>query len=435
MVIIIGAGPAGLTAAYKLIKAGIPVTVLEQDNSVGGLSKTIDRGSYRFDLGGHRWYSESKEVDKFFKDICGADLLEVPRITRIYFQNHFYTMPIQPLEIMKNIGLLTVVKVLWDYLFKKKIIRDHELNLQEAYQAQFGEALFKLFFEKYNEKLWGRPCSEMSGSWIGIRAKGLSLGAQVKSLFVKDNSNLEAIDSFYYPRLGIGQFSDNLHEEIIKLGGKVLLNTSVTGFKLRNNKITAVTTASGEYEADYVITTQPLPSLSKSLAIYVPKIYFRDLAIVTLFLDRQSVTRDSWVYTQEPGLCFSRFHEPKNWSPNMCPSDKTVLVTEIPCNQGDETWNESDEKLVSRVFNDLVNVMKLANSDDLIEGVVVRTPYAYPVYTPSYRAEVEKALQDLSKIKNLKVIGRQGKFFYGNMDQPILTAFNAAEEIINEDKN
>ena len=428
-VLVLGGGPAGLTAAYILAQRGFLVTVLEKDSDVGGLARTIKKDGFSFDLGGHRWYSESPRSDKFFKSVCGDSLLTVPRTTRIYFKGRFYNMPIKPLEVLRGVGLLPALAVVLDFWFGRNKPIGTNYTLEEAYTKQFGHSLFKLFFDLYNQKVWGLKPSEMSGSWIGLRTKGLTLGSVIKGIFGK-SSDTESIDNFYYPKTGIGEFSQRLAVRVKERGGTVVLNAEITGFNLEGTKVKSVSTSQGVFEADFVISTLPLPFMVEKLSGQKLDLSYRDLVVATLFIKREQVTTDSWVYTQEPALAFSRFHEPKNWSKEMCPSGTTSLVCEFPCFAGDATWNTSDETLIKLAFDDFVNKMKLVNEGELLGGAVARVSRAYPIYKLGYGKEVSKGLAILSEFTNLKQIGRQGMFCYGNMDQPILSAITVAEDLI-----
>lgn len=428
-VLVLGGGPAGLTAAYLLNQRGISVTVLEKDGGVGGLARTIEKDGFRFDLGGHRWYSEAPRADKFFKEICGDSLLTVPRTTRIYFKGQFYSLPIKPLEILRGVGFVPAISVVLDYWFGRGKSVSSDYSLEEAYTKQFGHSLFKLFFDLYNQKVWGLAPSEMSGSWVGLRTKGLTLGSVIKGIFGKSDDT-ESIDNFYYPKSGIGEFSQRLSQKISENGGNVVLNAEVAGFNLAGNRIKSVITNQGVYEADLVISTLPLPLMVEKLSSDKLNLAYRDLVVVTLFVKREQITTDSWVYTQEPNLAFSRFHEPKNWSREMCPLGTTSLVCEFPCTAGDATWNTPDSKLISLAFSEFVNKMKLMQEGELLGGWVERVSRAYPIYKLGYDDEVSRGLSILNRFTNLKQIGRQGMFCYGNMDQPILSAMAAVELII-----
>jgi len=429
---VIGAGPAGLTAAYQLAKNGVGVSVFEKDAVVGGLAKTVIRDGFRFDLGGHRWYTEDERLNDFFKKACGKHLLEVPRTTRIYFKGEFFSLPIRVGEILSKLGPFVAFRALANFASAKlsgSQTSPFSENLRQAYVKQFGRTLFELFFERYNEKLWGMSCDELAGDWISIRAKGLSLATTLKGLVSKDES-IEAIDTFLYPRRGIGQFSQLLAEGVRNHGGEVFLSSGVVGIERNNGGYSIILGGGEECNFDTLVSTVPITDLVKMLGGPVPKLSFRDLVIVTLFFDQSQITPDSWVYTQDPIVGFVRFHEPKNWSSDMCPEGKTSIVLEYPCWEDDGVWSSTDEELIRRGTVEFCDKLGLADKEKVSDGAAVRVKKAYPIYKMGYKQELEDTQDFLNSFESLYYIGRSGAFVYESMAHPVRSGLEVAETIL-----
>lgn len=445
-ILILGGGLTGLSAAYILTNAGLGVKVFEKDSQVGGLSKTIVHGGFRFDLGGHRFFTTKKRIESFLQNLMDGEMMVVPRQSKILLRNKYFDYPLKPLNAIFGLPLPTQLKIISDYAFenvKKRFKAPPIVSLEDWVVCHFGRTMFDIYFREYSEKIWGIECSKISMEWLAQRIKGLSLGIAIRDAFFRFNGNnniATLADKFVYPSKGIGRISERLKEEIEKKN-MVLLNVSVERLCHDDFLIKAATVHNGyhtrAFEGEEIISSIPMTDLLRMLDPKPPddvlraaaKLRYRDMVIVVVMLNRDRVTDQNWIYIPEQKIPFSRIHEPTNWSSKMAPKGKTLLVVEYFCFSGDETWGAGDEALVDRTVRNLEK-LRFIKRQEVIDWVVLRIPKAYPMFEVGYRDPLDKVCGYLSRFKNLHITGRGGTFKYYNMDHAIASGIDAAENII-----
>jgi len=448
-VAVVGAGPAGLSAAFVLSENQKNTVVLEMSNQVGGISRTIERNGFRFDIGGHRFFTKDEEIDQFFKDILGEEAIWVNRSSKIFYLNKYFDYPLKPANALLGMGLVTTAKCLGDYayvkvrnIFKKPRI----VSLQDWVSNEFGDQLFKLFFKNYTEKVWGIDCNRIEAEWAAQRIKGLSLRVAIKdALFPQKNRKVATlIDKFLYPRLGIGRISERLAEDVEKHGNEVRLRSRVAVVNHDGSHITSLDVESedGPYtlEVESLCSSMPLTELVTCMRPEAPpdvieavnRLRYRDLVTVNLMIDKPQVTDQTWIYIHEPTIRLGRIHEPRNWSPAMAPDGKSSIVAEYFCFEGDEIWNMEDQDLIELTVRDLDSRLGFLKKEDLIDAFVVRVPKAYPTYELGYKEPLKKIMDYVAGFDNLEIIGRYGTYKYNNMDHSMKTGILAARNILGE---
>lgn len=449
--IVMGAGPAGLCSAYVLSKAGAPVTVVESAPFVGGLARTIKRetefGEFKFDIGGHRWFTKNDELNALFQEVVAEELLWVNRISRIYFDGKFIDYPLKFKSALTSLNPVTSVRAVVDYgvsMLRRKFSDQELLTMEDRYVDQYGQTLYGLFFKNYSEKLWGRPCDQLSGDWVKQRTKDMSLWTAIKDAIIPSKGAVVSlIDEFMYPRDGFGRFSERMADAVTAAGNEVLLKHPVRKLVLENNRVKGVLvqTENGEQllEADNFISSIPMTVLCKITDPPAPadvleaanSLDFRDIITVNMMFKKKQVTNDTWLYVHDKNILFGRFHEPKNWSPAMVPGDEyTSLVVEYFCTKGDHIWNMTDEQLVNQTVKHLVEDLHFVKPEEVIGGFTLRATKAYPVYGMGYEEPLEKMKAYIRSIENLQYIGRGGSFRYNNTDHSIETGLLAAKNIL-----
>lgn len=444
-ILILGGGLAGLAAGSVLTQAGLGVKVFEKGNTVGGLSRTIVHGGFRFDLGGHRFFTKNKKIEGFLQSLMDGELLKVPRKSKILFRNKYVDYPLKPLNAISGMGVPMTLKAICDYALER-IKRQYKVSnivsLEDWIVSQFGRTMFNVYFKEYSEKVWGIECSKISMEWVAQRIKGLTLGTAVRNAFFGSNGNTIATlaDTFTYPSKGIGRISERLKDEIDKKNS-VLLNVRVKRLCHDNFQIETAKAVNGHhsfsFEGSEVISSIPINDLVQMLDPKPPddilraaaKLKFRDMVILAIMLNRERVTDQNWIYIPEQKIPFGRIHEPTNWSTQMAPEGKTLLVTEHFCFNGDATWCAGDEELADNTIRNLEK-LKFIKREEVIDHVVIRVPKAYPLFEVGYREHYDKIWVYLSKFKNLHITGRGGMFKYHNMDQAMASGIGIAEKII-----
>jgi protoporphyrinogen oxidase len=444
-IIILGSGLAGLSAAYVLTKADRKIVLFERDSTVGGLAKTIVRGEFRFDLGGHRFFTKNKKIENFVKDLLKGELLEVPRKSKIYLRNKYFDYPLKPSNAISGLGIPTTLKIISDYgieRLKKVVKSSNSLSLEDWVVSNFGRTMFEIYFKEYSEKVWGIECSKISAEWVAQRIKGLSLSKAVKNAFFKFNGKdiPTLADRFLYPQFGIGRISDRLKETIDKKN-RVMTDTSIKRLDHIDSRIKSIIVNNCDrtyvVEGSEFISSIPLTTLVQILRPEPPedvllaasRLRYRDLVIVTIAVNRDKITDQTWIYIPEKKIPFSRIHEPKNWSIDMAPEGKTHIVAEYFCFEGDEKWRATDMVLVEDTVKNLEQ-LGFIRRDEVIDSVVVRVPKAYPLFEVGYIKHYDTIIDYLSRFKNLHIAGRGGMFRYHNMDHAIETGIETAEKIL-----
>lgn len=445
-IVILGGGLTGLSAGLAMSRSGRNVLVLERDREVGGLARTIVRRGFRFDLGGHRFFTKDEKVAAFLDDLMGGELVTVPRTSKILLKNRYFDYPLRPLNALFGLGVPTTIRSLLDYA-GRQIARGFEetpiVSLEDWVVDRFGRTLFDIYFKEYSEKVWGIPCDRICMEWIDQRIQGLSLRRAIKEAFLGSGGGGMATlaDRFLYPALGIGRIAENLQEGIGERNGRVLTNARIG--ELRHNGLRlerAVVDGPGsprDFLGEEFVSTLPLTSLVNMLRPSPPEdviraaaqLRYRDLVIVAVMINRPRVTDQTWIYIPERSVPFGRIHEPTNWSGKMAPEGKTLLVTEHFCWRGDNAWRTADEGLVGNTVSHLAR-LGFVKPNEVEDAAVVRVPHAYPVFEVGYEKSYRTILSYLGRFENLHVAGRTGAFKYLNMDHVISAAIDTAQRII-----
>jgi protoporphyrinogen oxidase len=445
-VIIFGAGPAGLTAAYEACKNGLNPAIFEKDKDVGGISKTVNYKNYLFDIGGHRFFTKYDEVKRIWDEILGDDFITRPRLSRIYYNNKFFYYPLRPLNALMNLGLANSFLVVLSYFYSQiKPYRD-VTNLEQWVSNKFGKRLFTIFFKTYTEKVWGISCQEIQADWAAQRIKSLSLGkAILNSLgFLGKDRVTTLIDEFQYPRKGPGQMWNRAKELVEKKGGKVHLKSQVVQLNRKGNKIiSALVRTNGSLEetsGDHFLSTLPLRELVLAIKPLAPndvldaaqKLRYRDFFTVSLVIGKPFIFPDNWIYIHSPEVRVGRIQNFKNWSPEMVPDPQTTtLGLEYFCFESDEIWKRDDSELIKLGIEEVVK-LKFAAREEVIDGMVIRSPKTYPIYDEGYKERIETIRNYLTRIENLQTMGRNGLHRYNNQDHSMLSAIGAVRNILGE---
>lgn len=440
-IIVIGAGPAGITAASRLSQSGREVIVLEADERVGGLAKSITLWDQTVDLGPHRFFSNDKRVNQWWLSVIGRDYRMVNRLTRIYYRKRFFHYPLQALNALKNLGVVEAVGCMMSYLQEKCRPRKPADKL-EAFSdwviSRFGERLFNTFFKTYSEKLWGISCDDLDSDFAAQRIKKFSLGEALKSVFSTVKSNHKTlVDRFAYPLGGTGVAYERMAETIKRNGGQVLTSTPVRRVLQEGGRVTGVETADGRrFASDHVISTMPMTLMARSLGDVPPQVEqalshlkFRNTILVYLLVDRADLFPDQWLYIHSPDLRTGRLTNFRNWVPHLHgDSPKSILALEYWCYENDPEWSQSDDELI-RLATDEIESTGLLHGARVEEGRVLRLPRCYPVYSRGYKQHLIPCVEWLKTFQGLQVIGRYGAFKYNNQDHSILMGLLAAENI------
>lgn len=448
-VVILGAGLAGLSCGYELTKAGRKVTIIEKEAEVGGLAKTIKINEFSFDTGPHRWYTKNDMVNNWMLKLMDKEIIQVPRLTRIYFDKKFFNYPVQIKSTLQGMGLIKTTVAVIDYLWvrvKTMFIKKPPISLEDGYISKFGNTLYKMFFKRYSEKLWGVSCKDISADWIGQRSRGFNITTVIKNAVFPKEKIVSFVDEFSYPKQGIGRIADRLAQEIINNGGEILLNSSVESIATEKNKISNILIKNGQtintIKTGEIVSTIPISELIARLSpkvndqvLKINKILkYRDEVQVILFINKTHITPDTWVYVHPFEIPFVRFMEMDNWSKELAPNGKTAVVFEVVCNQGDKIWQKTDAELTKWISNKFIKEFKLITETNIIGSYVHRITGEYPVYHLGYQRDVEVLKKYLSLYKNLQIAGRNGTFRYNNMDHSIEMGLYAAWNIIENER-
>jgi len=438
--VVLGGGPAGLTAGYLLAKRELPVTVLEAEDQVGGLAKTVVRDGYRFDLGGHRFFTKAKEVERLWHEVMGDEFLLRPRMSRIFWNNKFLDYPLRGPDVVKKLGPVELTRVFASYLAATTRKKGNEESYEEWVTNRFGKRLFELFFRTYTEKVWGVSTKELRAEWAAQRIKGLSFTSAAKAAFFGNEGNKvkSLIQEFHYPRYGPGQMWETMTEEIRALGGEVLLETPVEELVIEDDLVAEVLAGGIRYAPGHVISSLPLrttvsiarPAAPPEVQEAAAGLRYRDFLTVALVLDGEDLFPDNWIYIHDPKVKVGRIQNYRSWSPWMVPDpSKACVGLEYFCFAGDDLWTMDDDDLVELAATELEQ-LGLAPKSKVERGYAVRVPKAYPMYDADYAERVAVIRAWLDTIGNLQQVGRNGLHRYNNSDHSMLTAIRAVENAV-----
>jgi protoporphyrinogen oxidase len=443
--VVIGAGPAGLTAAHELVRRGIPPIVLEKRDKVGGLARTELYKGYRFDIGGHRFFTKVDEVQRLWEEMLGEDLLKVPRLSRIYYRGRFINYPLDFFNTLSNLGIIESLLMVLSYVRARLRPNPEEETLEQWMTNRFGQRLFKTFFQTYTEKVWGIPCNQMQAEWGAQRIRGLSLTEAVTNALFGTGRAKTLINEFHYPVLGPGMMWQRFQEHVENRGGQVRLNTQVIGLRREGSHIKSLITQRDnritELPGEHFISSMPLAELIARFDPVPPvdvaeaarKLNYRAFIIVGLIINRADLFPDNWIYVHSPEVKVGRVQNFKNWSAAMVPDSYTTsLGLEYFCTEGDDIWQMSDTELIELATRELVQ-LGLGDAAEVEDGVVFRQLGAYPVYDREYRRPLEVIQRFLATMDNLQTIGRNGLHRYNNLDHSMLTGMLAVRRALGED--
>jgi protoporphyrinogen oxidase len=451
-ILVIGAGPAGLTAAYRLVQEGEQVVVLEADSTVGGISRTVQVDGWRFDIGGHRFFTKVPEVESLWHEILpDDDFLMRPRMSRIYYNGKFFDYPLRAFNALAALGPLEALRCVGSYLW----VRIHPPSNQDSFEgwtaARFGWRLYRKFFKSYTEKVWGMPATSIKADWAAQRIKNLSLGKAIfRAMFKYSGSETitSLIEEFQYPKYGPGMMWERCRDLVSDGGGTVLLNSPVVSVRHRDGSAHSVvyssagagdTVAIREVDVSAVISSMPLKELVESLDPLPPSdvrtaaanLSYRDFLTVALIVPESCGFPDNWIYIHDPEVSVGRIQNFRSWSPLMVKSGYTCLGMEYFVSIGDKLWEMADADLLELAAQELAKI-GIARKDQIETGYVVRMPKAYPVYDDRYQEAVEAIRKWLDiNVTNLYPVGRNGMHRYNNQDHSMYTAMLAVDNIVN----
>ncbi len=440
---VIGAGPAGMTAALQLSRRGVDVSVFEAGPCVGGLARSFDLWGQRVDLGPHRFFSTGARVNRLWLDIVGREYAMVDRLTRIYYRRRFFQYPLKPLNALWNMGLPDAAMCVASYLnehLRPESPRTDNASFESWVVRRFGRRLFEMFFKSYSEKLWGIPCHELSADFAAQRIKKLSFSEAARNALTprRETQHTSLVDRFAYPLGGTGSVYEKMADRLRDCGGQVRLQCPVRRVVHDGFDVRGVELQNGCVEQfDHVISTMPLTSLVHGMTD-VPvdvrdsagDLKFRNTILVYLHVNSDSLFDDQWLYIHAPDLKMGRVTNFRNWVPQLhAEARTTILAVEYWCDDSDSTWTEHDSTLIELASRELRST-GLVRAEQILDGHVVRVRRCYPVYRVGYREHTDRLADYLRNFRNLTPIGRYGTFKYNNQDHSILMGILAAENLL-----
>ena len=440
-VVIVGGGPAGLTAAHELTSRSLRPIVLEMSEHVGGIARTENYKGFRFDIGGHRFFTKVAPIRELWHEVMGSDFIRVRRLSRIYYRGKFFSYPLRIPNTLKNLGLYESVRILLSYFKWQTMPHEIEENFEQWVTNRFGRRLFLHFFQGYTEKVWGIPCSKIRADWAAQRIQNLSLYRAAINAMTGRHDTSTLITEFFYPRLGPGMMWERFRDIIEERGGTVQLRSRVKGLVHERGRVQSVVIEqdgkTSRLECSHVISTMPLATLIQQLYPAPPayvqdaanQLKYRDFLIVVLILDIPDPFPDNWIYIHSSDVNVGRIQNFRSWSAEMIPDpNKSSIGMEYFCNENDGLWAMPDMELIEMAKHEIAH-LGLAEERTVIDATVIRQPKAYPVYDEHYSEAVDIIRSYLGSFSNLQTIGRNGMHRYNNQDHSMLTAILAARNV------
>ncbi|RMF92642.1 MAG: FAD-dependent oxidoreductase [Candidatus Schekmanbacteria bacterium] len=445
-VIILGGGPAGLSAAWKIAQANHTVIVVEKENQVGGLCMTVQYGDYHFDLGGHRFITQNVELANEIYSLMTDEIITRNRKSVIRLQGEYFSYPLEAKDLLKKLKLSVSIKCFVDYLYsilRCKLFNVKDISFEDWVVNRFGRSLYEIYFGPYSQKLWGVMPNQISSDWAAQRISLINLwDVFLRLLGKKSNTPKTYATRFFYPEKGIGRIPEKMAEVVEEKQGTIYLGYSVEKIICKNNQIDEIIAKKdGEtlsLKGDYFISTIPLPEFIQKIEPSAPEeilkiskeMKFRSLVFLNILLDKEMVSDNTWMYIPELCYLFMRIQEPKNWSPHSAPPGKTSLILEIACNAGDEIWRADKKTLYDRCVDDLDKIGFSDIKEKTIDYFLTYAEHAYPIYRLNYKEQLKKTIPFINSFENLVCCGRQGLFRYNNMDHSIEMGLLAAEHVL-----
>ena len=442
---VVGAGPAGLTAAYELARQGREVEVFEATDVVGGISQTVVRDGWRFDIGGHRFFTKVPEVEALWHELLGEeDFLLRPRLSRIYYRGKLFDYPLKPANALRNLGLFEAVRCVASYGWARLRPPADQSTFEGWVAARFGWRLYRMFFKTYTEKVWGVDATAIQSDWAAQRIKNLSLfGAVRNAVFPARGTRITSlIERFQYPRLGPGMMWERARDRVEGMGVPVHMRSPVAAIEHRGGRVQAVVSgppgAQRRSPVGQVISSMPLGDLVRALRPAPPDrvlraaraLSHRDFLTVALIVPERFAFPDNWIYLHDPEVRAGRIQNFGSWSPYLVKDGRTCLGLEYFVNEGDELWSATDESLIELARRDLAK-LGLVPAEEARTGYVVRMPKAYPVYDEHYLANVTVIRNWLeANVPTIQPVGRNGMHRYNNTDHSMMTALLAARNVL-----
>jgi protoporphyrinogen oxidase len=442
--VILGGGPAGISAAKVLADQHIPSLILEKDRQVGGLCKTVEHRGFRCDIGGHRFFTKNREIQESWENTLGPEFLRRSRLSRIYYRAKFFYYPLRVGNALWGLGPLESIRIFLSYLKSHLLPVRPELTFEDWVSNRFGKVLFNIFFKTYTEKVWGIPCTTLSADWAAQRIRNLSLGRALLNAVGRSNGGQVAslIDNFHYPRLGPGQMYEAMADQVTARGGRVSLGQKVMEIRHGEGRVKGVYSSAGNggelVPCSHCFSSMPITELVQKMRPRPPdmvlnaahSLSYRSLITVNLLFQQATPLPDNWIYLHSPEVMAGRLQFYSNWSSAMAPpGNHSSVGFEYFCSEGDRMWQASDADLVQQAVSDLSH-LGFYTQDDIQDGFVVRYAKAYPVYEDGYQQHIATLRTWLSQFSNLYCIGRYGQFRYNNMDHSMMTGILAARRML-----